>query len=119
MKSMHELLSRPEFCFPNLSTSQFSVTWAVDMERLANLKCLLLGSGTLGCNVARSLLSWGVRHIDFLDYGKVGLLFYAFWWATHSANVPGNSVLDVHTIFVICRVAKLTANQDAGEEFAP
>ena len=44
---------------------------AVDTERLSKLHCLLLGSGTLGCNIARSLLSWGVRKVTFLDYGRV------------------------------------------------
>mmetsp|Transcript_117975 Transcript_117975/g.164302 ORF Transcript_117975/g.164302 Transcript_117975/m.164302 type:complete len:94 (+) Transcript_117975:1098-1379(+) len=31
----------------------------------------MLGSGSLGCQVARCLLSWGYRKITFVDNGKV------------------------------------------------
>ncbi len=32
---------------------------------------LLLGAGTLGCNVSRALMSWGFRELVFVDNGKV------------------------------------------------
>ena len=43
----------------------------IDLEKLQKLKVLLLGSGTLGCNVSRVLIGWGVRTITFVDSGTV------------------------------------------------
>lgn len=38
---------------------------------MQNLKVLILGSGTLGCNMARLLIAYGVRNFVFVDCGKV------------------------------------------------
>lgn len=43
----------------------------LDLEKIKNTKCLLLGAGTLGCYVARCLVGWGVRNITFVDNGRV------------------------------------------------
>lgn len=39
--------------------------------QVKSCKCLLLGAGTLGCNVGRLLLGWGVEKITFVDNGTV------------------------------------------------
>ena len=55
----------------NLRLMKWRMLPSLETERLATTKCLLLGAGTLGCNVARGLLGWGVRHITFVDNGRV------------------------------------------------
>merc|ERR1719427_1941262 len=43
----------------------------LNLDCVATSKFLLLGSGTLGCGVARCLLGWGARNITFVDNAKV------------------------------------------------
>ena len=55
----------------NLRLMKWRALPSLDVERLSQLKVLLLGAGTLGCGVARTLLGWGVRNITFVDSGRV------------------------------------------------
>jgi len=43
----------------------------IRLERFTSLRVLMLGSGTLGCNIARCLLGWGVRHFTFVDHAQL------------------------------------------------
>ena len=70
----------------NLRLMRWRAIPSLDTQLLSSTKCLLLGAGTLGCGVARSLMGWGVRHVTFVDNGRVsysnptrqGLKFTAF-----------------------------------------
>ena len=55
----------------NLKLMKWRLVPDLDLTKMYNVKCLLLGSGTLGCNVSRCLLGWGVKNITFVDNGKV------------------------------------------------
>jgi len=59
-----------------VSLNSLLIRWRLapelDTERLAAARFLLLGAGTLGCAVARSLLGYGARRLTLLDCGRVG-----------------------------------------------
>ncbi|KAJ1284307.1 hypothetical protein BS78_03G194500 [Paspalum vaginatum] len=43
----------------------------VNSDKLSDIRCLLLGAGTLGCDVARILMDYGVRTLTVVDSGHV------------------------------------------------
>jgi len=55
----------------NLHLMRWRLLPSLDVDTLGATKCLLLGAGTLGCNVARNLVGWGVRHVTFVDNSAV------------------------------------------------
>ncbi|KAJ7316786.1 hypothetical protein JRQ81_002948 [Phrynocephalus forsythii] len=55
----------------NLKLMCWRLVPTLDLEKVVSVKCLLLGAGTLGCSVARTLMGWGVRKITFVDNAKI------------------------------------------------
>lgn len=55
----------------NLKLIKWRISPNIDLDVIKNCKCLLLGAGTLGSYVSRTLLGWGVRKITFIDNANV------------------------------------------------
>lgn len=55
----------------NMKLMKWRIAPGLNLEKIKETKCLLLGAGTLGSYVSRNLMGWGVRKITFVDYGKV------------------------------------------------
>ncbi|KAK4052542.1 Autophagy protein 7 [Microbotryomycetes sp. JL221] len=55
----------------NLQLMRWRIMPSLDLDKVKNTRALLLGAGTLGCYVARTLMAWGVRKITLVDSSTV------------------------------------------------
>ena len=55
----------------NLKLMKWRISPNLDLDKIKETKCLLLGAGTLGSYVSRNLLGWGVKKITFVDNASV------------------------------------------------
>ena len=70
-KAMDPNLLSEESAKLNLSLMKWRMVPDLDLEKISNLKCLVVGSGTLGCGVARNLMKWGIFEFTMVDRGNV------------------------------------------------
>ena len=55
----------------NLKLMKWRMIPDLKIDQLQKTKVLMIGAGTLGCSVARTLVGWGVRNMKIVDNGRV------------------------------------------------
>lgn len=70
---MDPVMQSDHFARLNLKLMKWRLLPNLNLDIIGSQKCLIFGAGTLGCAIARNLLSWGVSEMSFIDYGNVGL----------------------------------------------
>jgi ubiquitin-like modifier-activating enzyme ATG7 len=73
--NLKEFLSKENLVEEQSNLNVKLMKWRLEpdlqLDNIQSLKVLLVGSGTLGCNMGRLVSAWGIKNMSFIDYGNV------------------------------------------------